>query len=134
MDSTSQTTPSATARYVLLVEDEATVACDLHRFLGGAGYHVVGPVASLADALSKIAGGKVDGAVLDVTLEGGNAEQVADALDQANIPHIFINGWAIGPACAECRHRPLLNNPYDYHSLLDALDRAFGDKRPSTSQ
>jgi CheY-like chemotaxis protein len=123
-----------TARSVLVVEDEATVACDLQRILGGAGYRVIGPVASLSGALRKIADGELDGAVLDVTLEDDKAQQVAEALDRAKIPHIFVDGWAVGPIVDRCRDRPLLNNPYDYHSLLDALKGAMGDNGLRASQ
>jgi CheY-like chemotaxis protein len=119
---------TGSGRWVLLVEDQAIVACDLQRFLDGTGYHVVGPVRSPDEALSEIANNQLDGALLDVKLLGDTAPQVADALKAAKVPHIFINGWAIGPIPERCRGRPLLNNPYDYHSLLDALNGAMADK------
>ena len=117
-------------RWVLLVEDQAIVACDLQRFLDGTGYHVVGPVRSPDEALSEIANNQLDGAVLDVKLLGDAAPQVADALKAAKVPHIFINGWAVGPSPERCHDRPLLNNPYDYHSLLDALNDAMSESSP----
>ena len=119
---------SDTTRSVLVVEDQAIIACDLQRFLDSTGYHVVGPVGSPDEALSRIASGKLDGAVLDVKLTGDSAPQVADALKAAKVPHIFVNGWAVGPIPEQCRDRPLLNNPYDYRSLLDALNGAMADK------
>jgi hypothetical protein len=99
----------------------------LQRFLAGTGYHVVGPVHSPDEALSEIANKQLDGAVLDVKLVGDAAPQVADALKAAKIPHIFINGWAVAPIPESCRDRPLLNNPCDYHSLLDALNPAMSE-------
>ncbi len=119
---------SDTTRSVLVVEDQAIVACDLQRFLDSTGYRVIGPVGSPDEALSEIASGKLDGAVLDVKLTGDAAPQVAAALKAAKVPHIFINGWAVGPIPEQCRDRPLLNNPYDYHSLLDALNGAMTNK------
>ena len=115
-------------RSVLVVEDQAIIACDLQRFLDSTGYHVVGPVASLDGVLSEIADGSVDGAVLDVKLGDDKAHQIADALKAARIPHVFINGWAVGPIPEQCRDRPLLNNPYDYCALLDALNGAMAGK------
>jgi hypothetical protein len=123
-----------TARSVLVIEDQTIVACDLERFLDGTGYRVVGPVCSLAAALGKIADGEIHGAIVDVRLDSDAADQVADALNAARIPHIFVNGWAVGALPEQCRDRPLLNNPYDYHSLLDALNGAMGDKEPRASQ
>jgi len=120
---------SGTTRSVLVVEDQAIVACDLQRFLDSTGYRVIGPVGSPDEALSTIASSKLDGAVLDVKLTGDAAPQIADALKAAKVPHIFINGWAVGPPIPEqCRNRPLLNNPYDYRSLLDALNGAMAEK------
>ena len=118
---------TSNTRSVLLVEDQAVVACDLQRFLDGTGYHVVGPVRSPDDALSEITNNQLDGAVLDVKLIGDTAPQVAEALKAAKIPHIFIDGWAVGPIRERCRDRPLLNNPYDYHALLDALNHAMSE-------
>ena len=99
----------ASMRSVLLVEDQAVVACDLRRFLGSTGYHVVGPVGSPDEALSEIATGKLDGAVLDVKLTGDAAPQIA-ALKAAKVPHIFINGWAVGRIPNNAA-TGLLNNP-----------------------
>ena len=114
---------------ILVIEDEAIVASDLQRFLGSTGYRVVGPVASRAGALSRITTNKLDGALLDLQLAG----DVAEVLQAANIPHIFINGWGIGPSAERYRDQPVLNNPYDYHSLLNALSGAIGDKGPHAS-
>jgi ActR/RegA family two-component response regulator len=117
-------------RSVLLIEDQAMVACDLQRFLGGTGYCVVGPVGSPDEALSKIASSKLDAAVLDVKLVGDASAHISDALKAAKVPHIFINGWAIGPIPEQCRDKPLLNNPYDYGALLAALKNEMGEHSP----
>jgi len=106
---------------VLVIEDEAIVACDLRRFLDGTGYHVVGPVASLAEVLSKIAEEKVDGAVLDIAIADEATLRVVEALAEANVPVVLVNGRGISVLACEINDRPLLNNPYDYHSLLIAL-------------
>jgi hypothetical protein len=78
--------------------------------------------------LSEIANNKLDGAVLDVKLSGDRVPQIAEALKAAKVPHIFVNGWAVGPIPEQCRDRPLLNNPYDYRSLLDALNGAMAGR------
>jgi two-component SAPR family response regulator len=125
--------PLTAAPSVLVVEDETVIASDLQRFLGGRGFHVVGPVGCLDDALSKIIDEKLDGAVLDVTLGGDVASRVADALTAAKVPYVFVNGHAVPLVSETYRDHRLLNNPYDYHSLLDGLTSAMGDKadRPS---
>jgi two-component SAPR family response regulator len=120
--------PSRTIRTVLVIEDLAIVACDLQRVLDDAGFHVVGPVCSPDEALSTIANSYLDGAILDVKLSDDASPQVADALKEAKVPHIFINGWAVGQIPERCRDQPLLNNPYDYRALLDALNGAMAGK------
>ena len=122
---------SGVIRSVLVIEDQAIVACDLQRFLDGTGYRVVGPVGSPDEALDKIASDKLDGAVVDVKLVGDASRQIPEALKAAKVPHIFINGWALGPIPEQCRERPLLNNPYDYRSLLDALNGAMAGNTSS---
>jgi DNA-binding NarL/FixJ family response regulator len=119
--------PTGIVRSVLVIEDQAIVASDLQRFLDGTGYHVVGPMCSPDEALDTIANCRLDGAVLDVKLLGGASPQVADALKAAKVPHIFVNGWADGEIPERCRGR-LLNNPYDYRSLLDALNGVMAEK------
>jgi CheY-like chemotaxis protein len=112
-------------RTVLVVEDEAVIAFDLQTFLGGAGYRVVGPVGSITEALNKIAAEKLDGAVLDPGVGGATVNCVADALEAAKIPYVFVTGHAVGQISEKYRGHPFLNNPYDYHSLLDALRGAM---------
>ena len=57
-------------RRILVVEDEALVAFDNEHFLTGAGYVVVGTVASHADAVALIAEEAIDLVIADVNLSG----------------------------------------------------------------
>ena len=111
-----------TARSVLVVEDDAHIAFDLRCVLTAMGYYVVGPVTCLTDALSKITDEKPDAAVIEMTLGEEATPKVAESLNAAKIPHVFIDGHAGGPILKTYRDQPLLNNPYDYHSLLGALE------------
>jgi len=114
-----------------VIEDLGIVASDLQRFLDSTGYRVVGPVRTTDEALGTIASSSLDGAVLDVKLLGGASARVAHALQAAGIPHIFVNGWAAGQIPEQCRDKPVLNNPYDYRALLDALDGVMAhESRP----
>ena len=112
-----------TVRSVLVVEDDAVIAFDLRSVLTGMGYYVVGPVTSLAEALKKITEEEPDAAVIEMMLGGEATSKVAESLDDSKIPHVFVDGHAAGPVSNMYRGRPLLNNPYDYHSLLGALDK-----------
>ena len=80
---------------VLVVEDEWLIADDLRRSLANEGAHVLGPVATVGQALALIrATPRIDAAVLDVHLEGGsNVYLVAEGLRARNVPFMFATGY-----------------------------------------
>ena len=103
-------------RRVLLVEDEYFIAVELHRALEARGAVVVGPAATVRDALALIAkAGPLDGAVLDINLRGEMAYPVADALLMRGVPFVFTTGYDeamipprfTGIACCEKPASPL---------------------------
>jgi len=57
-----------------------------------------------------------------MTLGEEATPKVAEALNAEKIPHFFIDGHATGPNLKTYRDQPLLSNPYDYHSVLEALE------------
>ena len=69
-----------TGRRVLVVEDEALVAMLVEDALLDAGAAVVGPAATVTEALSLLTKETPDVAVLDLNLAGETSTPVADAL------------------------------------------------------
>ena len=81
-------------RRVLVVEDEYLLAEDLREELESQGAEVMGPVASVADALELLRSGPAPYmAILDINLGGEMAYPVADALRARDIPFIFATGY-----------------------------------------
>jgi len=80
---------------VLVVEDEYLIAADLADVLKDAGADVIGPVASVREALELVEtfGDRLDGAVLDVNLREERVFPVAEALARRGIPYIFTTGY-----------------------------------------
>ena len=75
---------------LLLVEDEYVLALGLSDALADLGAVVVGPVATVEDALALVERvPEIDGAVLDVNLGQEVAYPVADALRARGIPFFF---------------------------------------------
>jgi len=75
---------------LLLVEDEFVLALGLSDALADLGAVVVGPVATVDDALALVQRvPEIDGAVLDVNLGQEVAYPVADALLARGIPFFF---------------------------------------------
>jgi CheY-like chemotaxis protein len=83
-----------TRRRVLLVEDDYYVASSLALGLETEGIEVLGPVGSVASALAAVAEtARIDGAVLDVNLNGEMVYPVADRLRERGIPYVFTTGY-----------------------------------------
>jgi CheY-like chemotaxis protein len=97
---------------LLLVEDEGLVAMELEDMIGSLGGEVVGPFGRVADALEALRRERVDGAVLDVRLDGDTTFQIADVLSLAANPILFVTGAASSIPEAY-RHVPRLHKPFD---------------------
>lgn len=112
-------------RRLLVVEDEYIVAMDLAGMLEDRGVTVIGPAASVKDALALISAEEViDGAVLDINLRGERAYPVADALRARGVPFVFATGydaWTIPEPYADV---PRCEKPVDTGALARLLARA----------
>ena len=80
-------------RSVLLVEDEPIVAWLLKDMLVDLGLVVVGPAASVNQALAMIDAESIDMAVLDVNLKGQMSYPIADVLVDRGVPFVFSTGY-----------------------------------------
>ncbi|MFC7734545.1 response regulator [Roseomonas sp. GCM10028921] len=116
---------SPLARRVLVVEDEWFIAEDIADDLRTAGWEVLGPVPTVADAVSLIEAAASDGgiaaAVLDVNLQGERVTPVADALAAIGVPFLFATGYETD--CERGRHldAPLIVKPCRGAALLQAV-------------
>jgi len=75
---------------VLVVEDELLVAIDLESRLEDLGCEIVGTVARAEQAAQVIREENPDAAVLDVRLQDGTSEPVADLLVKRERPFVFV--------------------------------------------
>ena len=109
---------------VLVVEDEALVSMLIEDLLGDAGATVVGPAATVSEALRLVGmttGDGIDAVVLDLNLNGEASLPVADRLMALGIPFVFATGGdtdLMGP-----RHRavPILQKPFDCDELISSI-------------
>ena len=109
------------ARRILVLEDEWIVALDTQDMLENAGFEVVGPVATVREALALLLAAPVDVAVLDVHLTCEMSFPVAEALIASGTPFIFVSGFSANDLPAPFRHHPLLSKPITPERLLSAL-------------
>jgi DNA-binding response OmpR family regulator len=118
---------------VLLVEDDPLVAMDVERVLADAGYKVIGPAGSSADALSILRKVAPDLTILDVNLHGEMVFDVFDHLDEAGQPFIILSGHSRHVVPRRHARRPFLQKPCEDGLLLRAVDAAIGDERNKLS-
>ena len=81
--------------HVLVVEDEALIALLMEDWLREAGIDVVGPCATVAEALKATRENPVSAATLDFRLSGETTEVLADTLARLGVPFIFCSGEPI---------------------------------------
>lgn len=82
---------------VLVVEDNFLIAEYVCELLAEHGCEVVGPVGRVAAGLKLVEGGvPVDGAVLDINLDGELCFPIAAALARRAVPFVFLTGYDDG--------------------------------------
>jgi len=106
-------------RHILLVEDEYLIAWALQNELQCSGAHVIGPAASVEDALALLTNERVDGAILDVSLGREKVFSVAEALAARGIPFVFATGYSDLPL--EWHHVPRFEKPVEAARVALAL-------------
>lgn len=109
-------------RHILLVEDNDFLAVDLELTLSDYGYRAT-IASTVSAALQCIAEQVIDAAVLDVSLGGGeSAFVIADTLESADIPFVFLTGRSRRHLPPRFHHVSLHAKPYKLSELLVALE------------
>lgn len=112
---------------ILIVEDVWMIAMGLRMELERIGYEVVGPVGRLGDGLKLIEFESIDGALLDINLDGEPVFPLAEALERRGIPYLFLTGYdeaSLMPA--PFRDRPVIRKPYQSRRLTPVVLTLFG--------
>lgn len=87
-------TPSLAGRRILVVEDDYYAATETAEELEALGAIVVGPISSLSEAMDVASDDlELDGALLDVNLNGEMVYPVAGFLKMHGIPFAFLSGY-----------------------------------------
>jgi CheY-like chemotaxis protein len=113
-----------TGKRILLVEDEFVVAAMAEDMLTELGATVIGPANTIASGLRLAETDVIDAAVLDVNMDGGRIDPVAEALSARGIPIVFATGYG-DSALGRAHEAPILDKPYTQEQLAHALARAL---------
>jgi CheY-like chemotaxis protein len=111
---------------VLVVEDEFLIAMDLEAMLRDHGWRVLGPAATVAEALGLLEDGKMpDVALLDVNLRGETVVPVAEVLRERGVPIVLASAYNHAASMADVlAGAPNVGKPARERHLLAALKRA----------
>jgi PAS domain S-box-containing protein len=120
--------PSGRPR-ILVVEDEALVAVDISEQLVGFGCEVIGPAATVSEAMALIQEGSCDAAVLDVNLGRETSEPVATELIRRAIPFLAVSGYSRDQQPFIFRSCPLLSKPLQREQFASGLSRILVSDR-----
>ena len=118
--------PVLSGRKVLVVEDEYLIASDLASWLEEQGAQVLGPVPTVAEAMALL-DAKImpEVAVLDINLGSEKVFPVADRLDAAGVPFVFVTGYDARLIPARYDNAPRSLKPLDRGRLLRMLAEAL---------
>jgi CheY-like chemotaxis protein len=107
---------------VLVVEDEALVAMLIEDQLSDLGYEIVGPAATAAQAVALCERERVDTAVLDINLGGGQrSDPVAELLSERDIPFVFVTGYGKHGVAERFKGTAVLQKPFTKDQLEAVL-------------
>ena len=108
-------------RRVLVVEDEMLIAMMVEDVLRALGCQIVGPVASVDQALKLALEETFDAALLDVTIRGGKVYPVANVLLARGIPFVFASGYGEWALPETLRDQPRLTKPFTDAQLEEQI-------------
>ena len=117
--------PPLHGRRLLVVEDEYMIAMDMAQALEDLGAEVVGPAASVEDALLLVReeGGRLDAALLDINLQDRRVFPVADALAERGVPFVFATGYDAAVIPTPHAATPRCEKPVNKAGLAGILAR-----------
>lgn len=111
---------------ILVVEDNLLTADSIQDLLETSGCEIVGPAATVDEALGLIANAVLDGAVLDINLAGELSFPVAAALIERDIPFLFLTGYDDLVVPPQYRAMRRLEKPVDMRQLGEIVTSSFG--------
>lgn len=115
---------------ILFVEDDAILAMLIEDSLLRAGATIIGPAATVEQALRLIDTAPVNGglaaAVLDVGRDAEAALPVADKLAAFGVPFLLIIGYGATQNWGQHRSAPMLIKPFPPENLIAAVGALCG--------
>lgn len=116
--------PWLKGKRILVVEDEALIAVMVEDMLAELGSIVLGPAATIEQALALLSHEEIDAAVLDVNVRGERIDPVAEALAARGVPMLFATGYG-EVRLASGAATTVIDKPYTQEKLARGLAAAM---------
>jgi DNA-binding response OmpR family regulator len=121
LDQVTTSPRSSQPKRVLIVEDEALIALMMADQVAELGYIVVGPACTMSQARNLAASAPIDGALLDLNLNGVQSDEIADILSRRQVPFAFVTGYEQRPT-GLYQNVDVLHKPFQVADLQRAID------------
>lgn len=110
---------------ILLVEDEYELAQEMREAFEGFGATIAGPVPNLEEAFLLLETSlDLDGAVVDINLQGELAFPLAEALRRRNVPFTFVSGYEHDIVPERFGDVTFYQKPVELNDIITSLSRA----------
>jgi response regulator RpfG family c-di-GMP phosphodiesterase len=109
---------------ILVVEDEFLIATALCEMLEDASAVVLGPATSVREAINLIQNYQVDGAIVDMNLNGQWSDPIAEELNSRRIPFVITTGYGASERTERFGAR-IVAKPYSWEEVEDKLGQAM---------
>jgi len=107
---------------ILIVEDNFLLAETVAEVLEGAGARIVGPFVTMVEALERLTElTAIDGALLDIGLDGLDSYPLAEALQTTGIPFMFLTGVERHDLPQQFARTPHMLKPFSDEKLIRRL-------------
>ena len=110
-------------RRMLVVEDEFLLAWHIHTLLEEADVEIVGPVGTLDEARKLADDETLDGALLDVNIDGGRVDDVVEILRRHDVPFLFVTANDADHLPPNCSRVVVVAKPFRDDDLLREVGR-----------
>ena len=97
------------------------------------GFMVIGPAASVNQALAMIEANAIDMAVLDVNLNGEMSYPIADALAACGVPFVFVTAYDKDKVLNGYQAFPVLQKPFHRAELSATLAELLTPNEPAVA-
>jgi DNA-binding response OmpR family regulator len=116
-------------RRILIAEDGFALANIMETVLSTLGCQVVGPIARVSEGLRLARAAGLDGALLDVSLDGEEAYAIADTLLGRAVPVILVTGRRPEELPTRFRELPRVDKPFAMPALIRLCTQTFARAR-----